>query len=1206
MPGDITRSTFNRKKNYSGVRQQQGRVQLDADWNEQVDINAHLRETGLGDAIGKVGAPHSGGGFKVSLSADATDLVLSPGRLYVDGVLCELDPPVVPVLASGPSGTGGTLTLPAGALEGVKIAAGDWLGIFDEFSAPLAAGQPLQIVQVQAVTDSGTKIALKTVPFPHTGTLHLLPLPSYTRQPDLPAPPAPSGTTNYFVYLDVWQRPITALEDPEICEVALGGPDTATRTQTVWQLKLLPVTLPDVLSPPVITLPFEPLPSAKAAPPADKAVASPAAPATGEVTLPPIVLAPPPIHCLSTPDAWLKTTAPSSGRLRARTKPPAPPDTPCIVPADAGYTRLENQLYRVEVHTGGDEKTATCKWSRENASVAVDWVGQDSTDPHKLTVSSTGRDPVLGLPVGVFVELIDDGRELRGEPGLLVQLTQVEGNVLTIDPLGQTVDFKQFSGHPKVRRWDQKNQALPDHALHVKVPASDADWLQLEGDIEIAFEPGTYRTGDYWLIPARAFIGEHKGDIEWPQDGSSALALPPHGIAHHYAKLAVVAFDGKVFSGLQDCRPVFPALTELVDFFPAGGDGQEAMPGEQLPCSLAVGVTNGRWPVAGARVQFEIDPGEGSLEAAAVLGGTSTGTRVVTSTGSDGIATCTWTFPATFTGSDAACFTATATLLDAADARVSTPISFHARQSLASEVAYRPGTCRHLAGTTTVQQALDRLCANVSLSYVGGDGQEAGPNQMLPQPLEVRVGNGGSPQPGAQVGFRVIEGKGRLDTSRPSTIPFTDSGIPVDTTTTARVSTATSPATGTSPAAIPPLIVGTDTAGLAFCFWTLSDDATDPRQRVEAVLLDAAGNPVPGQVVHFNAGFRETGKKAGLTVTAVKLISNGAALSNDTCIPVSQFSAGFRVTCSEPLADFFQTQLGPVATPPKPNVMAILYLPYPLVGDRLEWSTADNPLYEVVGYQPLLLAGNVSLDGADIVWAPWGPNQGKWLTDIFTNLIQFNQKVASASLGYRLLVQIILKGNFIWSKADSSRYLDGGVLGVAGPPDPFLFASPPTTALNLAAGSGRRGSDFEMWFWLAAIYIFQCRAVGTTFNTFTVSGSLQDTTGKGVPAIPVTLTGPSSVPPQKTDTNGNFSFPQVPPGTYTAQAQFPGVQPQKVTVPPSSTTSGAATPAAQSASLAKGEVVTPESIPETEAAKPSPAKQKAKTPKARSKPKPKK
>jgi len=1061
MKGDFTRSTFDPKKHYSGVRQQQGRVQLDADWNEQGDIETYLREVSLADLIGDCGAPQdpATSGFKVGLADSGKNLSLSKGRLYVDGILCELD-------------ADATFTTQ-----------------FDGQDSVLTAG------------------------FKASN-------PAY--------PLLPTTVGPYFVYLDVWQRQVTALEDPHLRETALGGPDTATRTQTFWQVKLFP--------------------------------------------------APSGSNCLS--PAPVDIAAPT-GKLKAQTRKPQPSDTPCVVPASAGYTRLDNQLYRVEVHQGGAAGTATFKWSRENGSVVAEWLAPDDTNKKRLRVRGARRDEVLGFTEAKWVELTDDTREVQGESGTLVELEKVEGDVLTLKLDGP--DWTDFPVHPKVRRWDHVKSDAADHAI--KVPVSAATWVDMEGDVQVAFEPGpagTFRAGDYWLIPARAFIGEFSGAIEWPDDGANPplpLALPPHGVVHHYCKLGVVDFavPAKTFSNVQDCRPLFPAATENLHFFHVGGDGQEALPGAALPCPLKVGVTNGQWPVSGARVEFKAGAGSGSLTMS------PNAPAGVTRTGTDGVARCSWTLPPAPKDGKVSCLTVTATLLDVAGKPVSIPVVFHAGMRL-----------------------------NPVLSYVGGNGQEAAAKGALPQPLEVRVANDDhSPLAAAQVRFKVIEGKGRLDKDRPVPPATSDPGMPVDTTTTARASAVSTPATGTLPVVPTELVVPTDGTGLAFCFWSLGDDAADPRQLVEAVLLDASNNPVPGQAIHFNASFREQGKGAGVRVKAVKLLSNGSDLNNDTCVPISQFSAGFRVKCNEALADFFSIQLGSVATPAKPNVMAILYLPYPLAGDRLEWSTAENPLAEVVGYQPLLLAGQVTLEKmTDIVWKPWGSAPGKpsaqeiWLNKIFTNLILFNQKSSAfAPLGDRLLVQILLKGNFIWSKADSSRYLDGGVLGIApGPSDPFLFGAPPTIALNLD-GSGRRGSDFEMWFWLVAVYVFQCRVLA---GTGTVAGSLQDATGKGVAAISVTLMGPSSVPPQKTDPSGIFSFPQVPPGTYTAQAQLPGVQPQKITVPASSSTSGTATPAAQPAGLAKGEAATPESTPETEAAKPSPAKRKPKTPKARPKPKPKK
>ncbi len=46
MKGDFTRFTFNANKHYNRVLKQQGRVDLDADWNEAADIRTYLDRTG--------------------------------------------------------------------------------------------------------------------------------------------------------------------------------------------------------------------------------------------------------------------------------------------------------------------------------------------------------------------------------------------------------------------------------------------------------------------------------------------------------------------------------------------------------------------------------------------------------------------------------------------------------------------------------------------------------------------------------------------------------------------------------------------------------------------------------------------------------------------------------------------------------------------------------------------------------------------------------------------------------------------------------------------------------------------------------------------------------------------------------------------------------------------------------------------------------
>ena len=75
MKGDFTRVTFRPRNHYSGVLQQQGRVQLDADWNEQVAIDAYVERTTTRDLIGGCGAPCDAPGFALTCDGAA-----DPGR----------------------------------------------------------------------------------------------------------------------------------------------------------------------------------------------------------------------------------------------------------------------------------------------------------------------------------------------------------------------------------------------------------------------------------------------------------------------------------------------------------------------------------------------------------------------------------------------------------------------------------------------------------------------------------------------------------------------------------------------------------------------------------------------------------------------------------------------------------------------------------------------------------------------------------------------------------------------------------------------------------------------------------------------------------------------------------------------------------------------------------------------------------------------
>src|SRR5213082_464025 len=91
MKADLTRNTFHPFRHFSRVLMQQGRVQLDADWNEQASIFLHYLRALAVDLIGPHGGPADRLGFKITprVQTDRRSLEIGFGRYYVDGILCE-------------------------------------------------------------------------------------------------------------------------------------------------------------------------------------------------------------------------------------------------------------------------------------------------------------------------------------------------------------------------------------------------------------------------------------------------------------------------------------------------------------------------------------------------------------------------------------------------------------------------------------------------------------------------------------------------------------------------------------------------------------------------------------------------------------------------------------------------------------------------------------------------------------------------------------------------------------------------------------------------------------------------------------------------------------------------------------------------------------------------------------------------------------
>jgi parallel beta-helix repeat protein len=599
MKGDFSRKTFDPKKHYTQVLMQQGRVQVDADWNEQQAIHQYRTETEARDVIGKCGVPKTGGGFRIDIVPNGSDLTISPGRIYVEGILCELEATPISIEI----------------VEDDRVRVSNWFVDGRDFQQYqwveiVAEGRTPTIVPILDADRENMTLTLDAdlSDFSPEEPAQLRRIATYITQPD---DFDPENTTQpeenesrqlnlengtYLVYLDVWQRHLTALDDPRIREIALGDPDTTTRLKTVCQVKLLSVRDADSL--PIRDLleslkdGLERFGRSQFGTNRDviiQAVAKlEAFIETSDIDLEElqtflgqlrgflssrfesfsgdpqqffeilsrieqireIIAAPETLTCNSPFPAWDNLTAPPTGTLNARTQTPSDPENPCLLPPTAGYQRLENQLYRVEIHQRGSLGTATFKWSRDNGSVVTNI---EEFSSREVTVRDVGPDDVLGFANGQWVEITDDRLELSGQPGELLQISDVNPAtrviLLSSDPTPLTQN-------PKLRRWEGDGESL------VEIPTANDGWIRLEGGVEVKFAEGEYETGDYWLIPARTATGE----VEWPPyeiPNPNPIPQLPFGIQHYYCRLALIRFDGEQLSLVQDCRRLFPPLTEL-------------------------------------------------------------------------------------------------------------------------------------------------------------------------------------------------------------------------------------------------------------------------------------------------------------------------------------------------------------------------------------------------------------------------------------------------------------------------------------------------------------------------------------------------------------------------------------------------------------------------------------------------------------------
>ncbi|MGH9828511.1 MAG: hypothetical protein ACREDR_35255, partial [Blastocatellia bacterium] len=459
-------------------------------------------------------------------------------------------------------------------------------------------------------------------------------------------------------------------------------------------------------------------------------------------------------------------------------------------------------------------------------------------------------------------------------------------------------------------------------------------------------------------------------------------ALAPFGIRHHYCPLAELLWDGtnKVFNLKEDCRKLFQPLTDPTLYY-VDGDGQEAMPGNQLPGKLQVRVGRGQVPVGNAKVVFSILLGNGTLSGPGVSSGVPGKALTVTTEPTNGIADCSWTLDGVTQFQQVE-----AVLLDSSGVQVAGPVRFNANLSVASQVAYTPPAgCASLQGAATVQTALDDLAAVTRIYYVGGGGQtaSAAPDPgtgliALAQLLQVAVYSNCGAASGRTVRFKIASGGGSLALTK-GAAGVLSLDVPVDATT-----------------------------GVASCAWSIdptkpgSADPAKPPYQVEARLLDSAAKELDPPV-HFTANYGP-----GFRVNAVSLRDSSAnlvPLANDSTIKSNQLGPGITVQFSQAV-DLKMITGNPVS-------LVRIEVPFPLTAaERDTWGSAGAGTHPFTARAVL----TTNPDSTQLLWAPADPSHLQaYLNRVFAQM-------SLAGISPPLLARFILKGNFITSAADPSLF----------------------------------------------------------------------------------------------------------------------------------------------------------------------------------------
>jgi hypothetical protein len=451
MGSDRARISFDERQQYRSVVMQQGRVTLDADWNESQVISGEESRKDLLDIIGPAGTPDNG--YAVTFPVPGFDFQVGAGTMYVGGMRGYTPEPVLYSQQS------------------------DWL---DD-----------------------------------------------TIDPDwVPVPQQPPG--NEYIYLFLREQEVSAVEDSDLKDVALGGPDTAQRTRLIQHIVRTTTTGKDC-------------PSALAE--------AEASWATEGLTF----------------DRDNMRLNSEATLLVGFTDTGGTP-TPCDPVARGGYLGADNQLIRVQISSAGAQIDSgpgpRFLWGFDDASFLYR-VGV--IDPQTVKLQAAPIDAEHQPKAGQAVELLVAAAELaNGEfvaaaDGFVTTLASAYNPDTQIISLQSVLPAAYGDGDPKdphparvyLRVWQQELS----FTAGTPVPLGDTG---IQVTLQTA-NSAPFHLGDYWMFAARPSTPQ-----EVYPERYLTTAQPPDGPREWICPLAVIAWlpsgGGQVIS---DCRNPFDNLVGL-------------------------------------------------------------------------------------------------------------------------------------------------------------------------------------------------------------------------------------------------------------------------------------------------------------------------------------------------------------------------------------------------------------------------------------------------------------------------------------------------------------------------------------------------------------------------------------------------------------------------------------------------------------------